>query len=84
MFLDYIKRQNVTQISMISSAIKFCHIAVGKSQLFPYFADTMQWDVAAGDAIIHAAGGTVRDMKAQKLQYGDFNSFKNPYFIVNA
>ena len=84
MFLDYIKRQDVKQISMISSAIKFCHIAVGKSQLFPYFADTMQWDVAAGDAIIHAAGGMVVDMKGQKLQYGGFNSFKNPYFIVNA
>ena len=69
---------------MMSSAIKYCHLAAGKSQLLPYFSNVMQWDSAAGDAIIHAAGGKIEDLNGQKLRYGNFNNFTNPHFIAYA
>ena len=84
MFQNYVKEQNITNISMMSSAIKYCHLAAGKSQLLPYFSNVMQWDSAAGDAIIHAAGGKIEDLNGQKLRYGNFNDFINPHFIAYA
>ncbi len=83
-FADYIKKYDTAQISVISSAIKFCKIASGEAQLYPYFGDTMQWDSAAGDAIVHAAGGKVVDLEDNKLFYGAKNDFLNPYFVAKA
>ena len=83
-FQNYIKQHNITNISIASSAIKYCYLAAGQAQLLPYFANIMQWDSAAGDAIIHAAGGKVEDLNGQKLSYGDFNNFINPHFIAYA
>jgi 3'(2'), 5'-bisphosphate nucleotidase len=83
-FQNYIKQHNIKNISMASSAIKYCYLAAGQAQLLPYFANIMQWDSAAGDAIIHAAGGRVEDLNGQKLRYGNFNNFINPHFIAYA
>jgi len=83
-FADFIAQYDVEQISVISSAIKFCHVAKGDAQLYPYFADTMQWDSAAGDAIVKAAGGRVTDLQGNALYYGPKNNFVNPYFVVQA
>ena len=84
LFADYIKKFDIEKTSVISSAIKYCYIASGKAQLYPYFANTMQWDSAAGDALVHAAGGNVSDLNNNKLKYGNFSNFKNPHFIVTA
>jgi len=83
-FADFVAQYDVENIAVISSAIKFCHVADGRAQLFPYFADTMQWDSAAGDAIVCAAGGKVTDLHGDLLYYGVRNNFVNPYFIVQA
>lgn len=80
-FSEFIAHYNIIKTSVISSAIKFCRIAEGAADLYPYFDDTMQWDSAAGDAIVHAAGGSVFTLEKNKLTYGTGN-FVNPHFIV--
>jgi 3'(2'), 5'-bisphosphate nucleotidase len=52
------------------SSIKFCRIAEGKADLYPRLAPTRDWDVAAGHAIVRAAGGTVTAPDATPLVYG--------------
>lgn len=84
LFEEYIKTRQISKISVISSAIKFCYIASGKAQLYPHFLNTMHWDSAAGDAIVHAAGGKVNDLEGNKLRYGNSSDFKNPHFIVSS
>jgi 3'(2'), 5'-bisphosphate nucleotidase len=84
-FADYCAQYPIAARKQISSAVKFTIIARGDADLFPYFGNTMQWDVAAGDAIIDAAGGVVTKINGELLGYG-FNSededFKNPFFVA--
>ena len=50
--------------------MKFCVLASGKADLYPRMGTTMQWDTAAGDAILRAAGGTVVTLDGRPLTYG--------------
>src|SRR5690606_27908255 len=59
----------VSQYSAIGSSLKFCLVAEGKADLYPRFGRTMEWDTAAGDAILRAAGGMVVDAQRQALCY---------------
>ncbi|MDF3027909.1 MAG: inositol monophosphatase [Fluviicola sp.] len=64
------------------SALKFFDLALGKADVYPRFAPTMEWDIAAGQAIIEALGGTVVHAETgQALVYNKENLY-NPYFIV--
>lgn len=63
------------------SSLKFCRVAEGLADLYPRFGTTMEWDIAAGHAIVEAAGGNVKTVNGKHLHYGK-PSFKNPYFIV--
>lgn len=62
------------------SALKFCRVAEGVADLYPRFGGTMEWDTAAGEALIQAAGGQVRDMEGQPMRYGK-PGFRNPDFV---
>lgn len=53
-----------------SSSLKFCAIAAGEADVYVRFGRTMQWDTAAGDAIVRAAGGAVTDPFGKPLAYG--------------
>ncbi len=53
-----------------SSSLKFCQLASGLADVYPRFAPTSEWDTAAGDAILRAAGGSVRTPDGSPLQYG--------------
>lgn len=53
-----------------SSSVKFCVIAEGEADVYPRFGPTMEWDTAAGDAVLRAAGGTVVDERGEPLTYG--------------
>jgi 3'(2'), 5'-bisphosphate nucleotidase len=61
--------QQVRRISC-GSALKFCRLAEGAADLYPRLAPTMAWDVAAGHAVLAAAGGTVTDVAGRLLAYG--------------
>jgi 3'(2'), 5'-bisphosphate nucleotidase len=63
------------------SSIKFCLVAAGKADLYPRFGRTMEWDTAAGHAVLRAAGGKVLTAEGEPLAYGK-PGFENPYFIA--
>jgi 3'(2'), 5'-bisphosphate nucleotidase len=65
------------------SSLKFCAVAEGQADVYPRFGPTMEWDTAAGDAILRAAGGKVLDPEGRPLRYGKRESkFKNGPFIA--
>jgi 3'(2'), 5'-bisphosphate nucleotidase len=63
------------------SSLKFCLVAAGEADLYPRLGRTMEWDTAAGDAILRAAGGTVIDLAGAPLRYGK-PGFENPHFLA--
>jgi 3'(2'), 5'-bisphosphate nucleotidase len=65
----------------IGSSLKFVLIAAGKADVYPRAAPTMEWDTAAGDAVLRAAGGRVFDLDGGLLRYGK-PSFLNPGFLA--
>ena len=63
------------------SSIKFCLIAAGEADLYPRFGRTMEWDTAAGQAVLEAAGGAVATRDGRPLRYGK-SGFENPDFVA--
>jgi 3'(2'),5'-bisphosphate nucleotidase len=65
------------------SSLKFCAIAEGAADVYPRFGPTMEWDTAAGDAVLRAAGGTVLGLSRAPLVYGKFDQgLCNPAFVA--
>lgn len=73
--------QKVAASICAGSSLKFCLVAAGEADVYPRFGRTMEWDTAAGDAILRAAGGTVTDLEGRPLLYGK-PGFENPQFIA--
>lgn len=72
---------------VIGSSLKFCLIAAGEADLYPRFGPTMEWDTAAGDAVLRAAGGIVTLSDGTPFPYGKRDrpglaDFANPSFIA--
>ena len=61
--------------------LKFCKVAEGSADIYPRFGRTMEWDIAAGHAILEAAGGRVKTMTGGSLRYGK-PGFENPDFLA--
>jgi 3'(2'), 5'-bisphosphate nucleotidase len=81
---DYIARYAVKDSRSAGSSLKFCLVATGEADLYPRVGRTMEWDTAAGDAVLRAAGGLVVRMDDhQPLTYGK-PGFANPFFIAHA
>ncbi len=66
----WLDNNSVAQHLMVSSALKFGYIAQGKADVYPRFGETMEWDNAAGEAILVAAGGGVATLDGYPLPYG--------------
>ncbi|RAI56944.1 3'(2'),5'-bisphosphate nucleotidase CysQ [Roseicella frigidaeris] len=66
----------------VSSALKFCRVAEGAADLYPRFGGTMEWDTAAGQAIVEAAGGSVTLVDGGPLRYGK-PGWRNPDFVCH-
>jgi 3'(2'), 5'-bisphosphate nucleotidase len=67
----------------IGSAVKFCRIAEGEADIYPRLAPTGEWDVAAGHALVAAAGGKVTDGRGAPLRFGESREgFLVPEFIA--
>lgn len=65
------------------SSIKFCLIACGEADFYPRLGPTSEWDIAAGHAILAAAGGSVCTMEGDPMIYGkSSNNYLNPHFIA--
>ena len=63
------------------SSLKFCLIAAGEADLYPRFGRTMEWDIAAGHAVLAAAGGEVVDMAGSSIRYAK-PGLENPHFVA--
>ncbi len=81
---DFIKKQSIHHRVNASSSLKFCRLAKGEADLYPRFSPTMEWDNAAGDAILRHAGGMTYDARTrQPLQYGTKDHFRHVYFVAS-
>ncbi len=73
----------IAQRISAGSSLKFCVMARGDGDIYPRLAPTMEWDIAAGHAILNAAGGRVGTLDGSPLQYGKADQgFKNPPFVA--
>lgn len=80
----YIAKYNVADSRSAGSSLKFCLVATGEADLYPRVGRTMEWDTAAGQAVLMGAGGhVVRFDTHEPLTYGK-PIFENPYFIAYA
>lgn len=69
----------------VGSSLKFCLLAQGDAQLYPRFTPTCEWDTAAGQAVLEAAGGAVVTLDGERMRYGKSElQFLNPYFVAAA
>jgi 3'(2'), 5'-bisphosphate nucleotidase len=65
------------------SSVKFGRIAAGEADLYPRLGPTMEWDTAAGDAVLRAAGGLTATLDGEALRYGQGGGdWRNPHFIA--
>lgn len=73
----------VAERKQAGSSLKFCLIAEGQADIYPRFGPTNEWDTAAGQAVLEAAGGEVVTTNGSPLLYGK-PSFANPHFIARS
>lgn len=66
----------------LGSSLKFCRIAEGRADVYPRFGPTSEWDTAAGQAVLDAAGGCVLGLDGQPFRYNRGESLLNPDFIA--
>lgn len=78
----FIDRRPGAVREVAGSAIKFCRVAEGRADIYPRLAPTCEWDVAAGHALVVAAGGKVSDSQGAALQFGTAKNFIVPEFIA--
>lgn len=79
----YLKCLRVKKIVSAGSSLKFCLLAAGEADLYPRFGRTMEWDTAAGHAVLAAAGGSVGLETGEPLTYGKAErGYDNPAFIA--
>lgn len=80
---EYLNQYNIADMVAAGSSLKFCLVAEGTADIYPRHGPTMEWDTAAGHAIVNAAGGSVTRLDGTPLLYGKTGeNFKNPYFVV--
>lgn len=81
---DYIAHYAVRDMTSAGSSLKFCLVATGEADLYPRLGRTMEWDTAAGDAVLRGAGGHVVHFDTHTpLEYGK-PGWDNPFFIAFA
>lgn len=78
---DYLKNIKIADALPVGSSLKLIAVAEGKADLYPRLGPTMEWDTAAGQAVVEAAGGSVTTLAGIPLTYNKKNLL-NPYFIV--
>lgn len=79
---EFIKTLNVKELKNAGSSLKLCLIAEGKADIYPRFGRTMEWDTAAGHAIIDAAGGSLTNPDGSEFKYAKNDIFENGWFIA--
>lgn len=80
---DFLARHKIAGRINAGSSLKFCLIAEGEADVYPRFGPTMEWDIAAGEAVLRAAGGRVLTPEGGELRYGKAaEGFRNGFFVA--
>lgn len=80
---EYLNLYNINEFKSAGSSLKFCLIAAGEADIYPRHGRTMEWDTAAGHAVLAAAGGTVTKLDGSPFLYGkEEEGFANPFFVA--
>jgi 3'(2'),5'-bisphosphate nucleotidase len=80
---DYLAGHKVKDFKAAGSSLKFCLVAAGEADLYPRLGRSMEWDTAAGHAVLAAAGGSVTTLDGQPFVYGKVDEkFANPHFLA--
>lgn len=84
---QFLKLNHIHDSVSVGSSLKFCMIARGDADLYPRFGPTMEWDTAAGDAVLRAAGGMTTTLDGKPMIYGirsdgTLKGFANPDFVA--
>ena len=81
---EFIDRYKVESFVSSGSSLKFCRVAEAAADLYPRMGRTMEWDTAAGHAVLKAAGGEVYTLNGSPLAYGkrEGDTFANPHFVA--
>ena len=80
---DIHNKYKIKNITKMKSSYKFCVVASGEFDLYVADPRASEWDIAAGDAILRNAGGSVKDMDGNEILYGK-KDFKNPSLVVKS
>ena len=77
-------KQNYSEINLLKkgSALKFFDLALGKADIYPRYAPTMEWDIAAGQAILEALGGSIISVETGESLIYNKEDLLNPHFIA--
>ena len=78
----WLAKEGIDDTVSAGSSLKFCLVAEGKADVYPRFGPTMEWDTAAGDAVLRAAGGRVETTDGAPFLYVK-PAFRNPGFIAH-
>jgi len=81
--MEFLKQFSVVKTIQIGSSLKFCIIAEGKAHIYPRFGPMMEWDTAAGHAVVEEAGGIVRSWNGELLRYNT-ESLKHRGMIISS
>lgn len=77
----WIEAHRIAELCSAGSSLKFCTVAEGEADVYPRLGPTMEWDTAAGHAVLLAAGGRVTDLGGRPMRYGK-TAFRNGSFIA--
>lgn len=78
---DYLRKFDIAKEISAGSSLKFCRVAEGQADIYPRLGRTMEWDTAAGHAVVQFAGGSVCDLEGVPLRYGKAGA-ENPHFVA--
>ncbi|MCR4377212.1 MAG: 3'(2'),5'-bisphosphate nucleotidase CysQ [Rhodospirillales bacterium] len=78
---EFLKDFTIKEEISSGSSLKFCMVARGLADIYPRLGRTMEWDTAAGHAVLKAAGGSVKTLEDRELSYGK-PGFENPHFVA--
>ena len=81
---SFVKKIKLAELKIFSSSIKFCKLAEGKADIYPRLQSIKKWDIAAGDAILRAAGGMLLDVKKKEYNYNTPTSNSGIFFAVSS
>jgi 3'(2'), 5'-bisphosphate nucleotidase len=80
---EFLAAYTVKDFKAAGSSLKFCLVAAGEADLYPRLGRTMEWDTAAGHAVLLAAGGSVTTIVGRPFVYGKVEEkFANPFFLA--